>query len=276
MLKNYFKIAWRNLKRNKSYAFINIVGLSLGIACSILIFVLVSYHLSFDNFHKNKDHVYRIVTEWHGGEINYSPAVPSPVGKAVRAEFTFAEKTARVIDYQGVLISIPGAGEVKKFEEESGVAFVEPAFFDILDFPLAEGDKNHVLKNPNSAIITEKYAKKYFGNEAAIGKIIRFKNKLNFTVTGILKDIPINTDRNQEIYFSYENLKDHNKWLAGDSSWGGVYSGSQLFTLLKPSVTVAQVNTQLKSIVQKYYNDRDEKVWQFRLQPLNDIHFNLL
>ena len=274
MIKNYFKIAWRNLIRNKSYASINIVGLSLGIACSILIFVLVSYHLSFDTFHKNKDHVYRIVTEWHDGDISYSPAVPSPVGKAVRSEFTFAEKTARVIDYQGVLISIPGSGEVKKFEEESGVAFVEPEFFDILDFPLVKGNKNQVLKNPNSAIITEKMAKKYFGTEEAIGKIIRFENKVNFTVTGILKDIPINTDRNQEIYFSYENLKDHNKWLAGDSSWGGVYSGSQLFTLLKPSVTVTQVNTQLKNIVQKYYSDRDKKVWQFRLQPLNDIHFN--
>jgi len=274
MLKNYFKIAWRNLIRNKAYAGINIVGLSLGIACSILIFVLVSYHLSFDNFHKNKDQVYRIVTEWHDGEISYSPAVPSPVGKAVRTEFTFAEKTARVIDYQGVLISIPGTGEVKKFEEKSGGAFVEPAFFDILDFPLVKGDKNQVLKNPNSAIITEKLAKKYFGKEVAIGKIIRFNNKINFTVTGILKDLPINTDRNQEIYFSYDNLKDHNKWLAGDSSWGGVYSGSQLFTLLKPSVTVAQVNSQLKSVVQKYYNDRDKKEWQFKLQPLNDIHFN--
>ncbi len=274
MIKNYFKIAWRNLIRNKSYAVINIIGLSLGVACSILIFVLVTYHLSFDTFHKNKDRVYRIVTEWHDGDINYSPAVPSPVGKAVRSEFTFAEKTARVIDYEGVLISIPGTNEVKKFEEETGVAFVEPEFFDILDFPLVEGNKNQVLKNPNSAIITEKLAKKYFGKDAAIGKIIRFDNKINFTVTGILKDIPINTDRKQEIYFSYENLKDHNKWIAGDSSWGGVYSGSQLFTLLKPSVTVAQVNTQLKNIVQKYYSDRDKKVWQFRLQPLSDIHFN--
>jgi ABC-type antimicrobial peptide transport system permease subunit len=274
MIKNYFKIAWRNLKRNKAYAFINIVGLSLGIACSILIFVLVSYHLSFDTFHINKDRVYRIVTEWHDGGINYSPAVPSPVGKAVRSEFTFAEKTARVIDYAGVLISIPGSSEVKKFEEKTGVAFVEPEFFDILDFPLVKGDKNQVLKNPNSAIISEKLANKYFGKEEAVGKVIRFDNNINFTITGILKDIPSNTDRTQEIYLSYENLKEHSKWLAGDSSWGGVYSGSQLFTLLKPSVTVAQVNTQLKSIVQKYYKDRDKNIWVFRLQPLADIHFN--
>lgn len=274
MIKNYFKIAWRNLKRNKSYAFINIIGLALGIACSILIFVLVTYHLSFDTFHKNKDQVYRIITEWHDGEINYSPAVPSPVGKAVRNEFTFAEKTARVIDYQNVLISIPGEKEVKKFKEETGVAFAEPEFFDILDFPLLHGDKNQVLKNPNSAIITEKIAKKYFGTSEATGKTIRFENKINFTITGILKDLPNNTDRTQEIYFSYDNLKEHNKWLAGDSSWGGVYSGSQLFTLLKPSATVASVNTQLQSLIKKYYTGRDVNVWKFRLQPLSDMHFN--
>ncbi|MEO5892102.1 MAG: ABC transporter permease [Ferruginibacter sp.] len=274
MIKNYFKIAWRNLKRNKSYALINIIGLSLGIACSILIFVLVNYHLSFDTFHKNKDRVYRIVTEWHDGNIDYSGAVPSPVGKAVRTEFTFAEKTARVIDFENVLITIPGEKEIKKFKEEKGLVFAEPDFFDILDFPLVKGDKKEVLKNPNSAIISEKLARKYFGDEEAIGKIIKFDNNIDFSITGILKDIPANTDRAQEIYVSYQNLKEHRKWLAGDSSWGGVYSGSQLFTLLKPSVKVAQVNTELKQIVKKYYTGRDANIWQFKLQPLADIHFN--
>lgn len=274
MFSNYFKIAWRNLKRNKSYAFINIVGLSLGIACSILIFVLVTYHLSFDTFHANKDRVYRVVTEWHDGEINYSPAAPSPLGKAIRTEFTFAEKTARVIQYDNVLISIQGEKEVKKFKEKSGAAFVEPAFFDILHFPLLYGNKNSMLKNPNSAIVTEKIAKKYFGDKEPIGQIIRFENKVSFTITGILKDIPSNTDRPQEIYLSYDNLKDYNNWLAGDSSWGGVYSGSQVFTLLKPGVTAASANAQLKSLIKKYYSSRDQNIWRFRLQPLADIHFN--
>ena len=106
MIKNYIKIAWRNLVRNKSYAFINIFGLSLGIACSIVIFTLVSYHLSFDTFHTNKDRIYRIVTEWHDDEVGHSPAVPTPLGKAFRTEYTFAEKTARAIDYPQVLIAV--------------------------------------------------------------------------------------------------------------------------------------------------------------------------
>ncbi len=273
MIKNYFKIAWRNLNRNRSYAFINVVGLSLGVACAILIFTLVTYHLSFDAFHTNKARVYRLVTEWHDETVGHSAAVPQPLGKSFRNDYTFSEKTARVVDYRNTLISLQGADN-KKFKEESGVVFAEPAFFEILDFPLLKGNKKTVLVQPNEAIITEKIAHKYFGKEEATGKTIRLNNHINFIITGILKDLPPNTDRQQEIYLSYSNLRDHNAWIASDSSWGGVYSGSQAFTLLKPGITVAQVNKALPQIVNKYYTGRDTKVWQFKLQPLADIHFN--
>src|SRR5690606_22382708 len=91
---------------------------------------------------------------------------------------------------------------------------------------------------------------------------------------GILEDLPNNTDRHQNIYLSYQNLKDRDAFLASDDSWGGVYSGSQCYTLLKPNVTAAQVNKALKLIVNKHFEGRDAKVWTFKLQPLNDIHFN--
>jgi len=274
MLKNYIKIGWRNLQRNKAYAFINVFGLSLGIACSIVIFTLVSYHLSFDTFHKNKDRVYRIVTEWHDDEVGRSQAVPSPLGKAFQNEFTFAEKTARVIEYNNALIAVPGGKEIKKFKEESGIVYAEPDFFEILDFPLVKGNKQTFLSSPNSAAITEKLARKYFGNDEAMGKTIRVNNHTDFLITGILKDLPPNTDREQEIYVSYSNLKEQSKWIASDSSWGGVYSGCQCFTLLKPGVTKAQVENGMKQLVTKNYTGRDLKVWQFKLQPLADIHFN--
>lgn len=274
MFRNYIKIAWRNLSRNKSYAFINIFGLSLGIACSIVIFTLVSYHLSFDTFHKNKDRIYRIVTEWHEEEVGHSKAIPTPVGKAFRTEYTFGEKTARAVDYHDALVAIPGNAETKKFQEESGILYAEPEFFDIFDFPLVKGNKQNFLSNPNSAAITEKLAKKYFGNEDAMGRTIRINNKTNFLIKGILKDLPPNTDRRQEIFLSYSNLRDQNQWLANDSGWGGVYSGAQCFVLLKPSATVAQANNAFKQIIKKNYTGRDVNVWQFKLQPLADIHFN--
>lgn len=274
MIRNYIKIAWRNLKRNKSYAFINVFGLSLGIACSIVIYTLVSYHLSFDTFHANKERIYRIVTEWHDEEMGYSGAVPSPVGKAFRNEYTFAEKTARVIDYNDALIAVPADKETKKFRESNGIVYTEPAFFDIMNFPLVKGNKQNFLSSPNSAAITEKLATKYFGEADPMGKVIRVNNKTDFIIKGILKDIPPNTDRNQEIYLSYQNLKDQSTWLANDSSWGGVYSGSQCYVLLKPTTTAALANQGLQKIVQNNYTGRDQKVWHFRLQPLSDIHFN--
>jgi putative ABC transport system permease protein len=273
MLKNYFKIGWRNLTRNKTYALINVTGLSLGVACVILIFTLITYHLSFDTYHTNSKRIYRLVTEWHDETVGHSAAVPQPLGKAFRTELPFSEKTARVVDYRNTLIALQGADN-KKFQEENGIVFAEPAFFDIMDFPLLKGNKKTVLVQPNEAIVTEKIAHKYFGKEEAMGKVLRFNNKINFTITGILKDLPPNTDRRQEIYVSYDNLRDHSKWLAGDSSWGGVYSGSQCFTLLKPGISAEQVNKALPQIIKKYYTGRDQKVWQFKLQPLADVHFN--
>jgi predicted permease len=273
MLKNYFKIAWRNLKRNKAYATISVIGLALGMACGILIFTLITYHLSFDTFHNNKDRVYRLYTEWHDDGIGKSQGVPQPLGKTFRNDFTLAEKTARIINFRNNLITITQGNQVKKFNEEDGVAFTEPQYFDILNFPLLKGDKKTILVQPGEAIITEKMAHKYFGDENAIGKVFRLDNKVSFTITGILKDLPANTDRKQQIYVSYGNMDEYTS-KRREENWGGVYSGSEAFTLLKPSVTQAQVSNAMALIVKKHYTGRDLKVWQFKLQPLSDIHFN--
>jgi len=274
MIRNYLKIGWRNLTKNRSYAFINIFGLSLGIACSIVIFTIVKYHLGFDNFHESKDRIYRIVTEWHDDEPGTSEAVPSPVGRAFRSEFTFAEKTARVISYNDALVAMDAGSNRKKFKEESGIAYAEPEFFDIMHFPLLKGNQQNFLSTPNSAAITEKLAKKYFGTEDPMGKTIRINNKTDFIVKGILKDLPNNTDFREEIYLSYQNLIDQSRWLAVDSNWGGVYSGSHCYILLKQNATPAQANQALAQLVKKNFTGRDASVWHFRLQELSDIHFN--
>jgi putative ABC transport system permease protein len=275
MLKNFFTIAWRNLWKNKAYAGVNILGLSLGIGCSLLIFALVSYHLSFDNFHPGKDRIYRIVTEFHDEVADYSQGVPSPLGKAFRKDFDFAEKTARVIGYKDMLISFESGGELKKFEEQSGVAYAEPAFFDIFRFPLMRGNKATILQAPGQALITEKLARKYFGDAAsAMGRTIRVSNKTNFAIVGILQDIPVNTDRRQEIYLSYDDIKDQSKRLASDSSWGSISSDCMCFIRLKPAVRAAQVNQGLAQMGKKYQKGRDAQTIIFRLQPLADIHFN--
>jgi putative ABC transport system permease protein len=274
MFKNYIKIAWRNLSRNKSYAFINVLGLSLGMACGILIFTLVKYHFSFDNFHPDKDRIYRIVTEFHADKIDHSQGVPAPLGKAFRNDYTFAEKTARVVAADNVLVTISTDKVSKKFKEENGVAFAEPEFFDIFNFPLKIGDKRSMLTEPNSAIITQNLADKYFPGENAIGKIIRLENKFDFKIAGILKNIPANTSQKQEIYLSYTSLKLWSSWLANDSSWGGVNSGVQCFVRLKPHVLPADVEKVFPAFRKKYLGEDEINVFFFNLQPLADVHFN--
>jgi putative ABC transport system permease protein len=278
MPRNYFKIAWRNLQRHKAYAFINVIGLSLGIASGILIFTLVSYHLSFDNFHNNKERIYRIVSNYnYDGSVEHQQGVQQPLGKVFRSDYSFNEKVARVLVYRSAFITLPGEKEVKKFNEEKGIAFAEPEFFDVFNFPLVQGDKTTALKEPNSAIITRQIAKKYFGNENAIGKIIRYafsSSSIDFKITGILEDLPNNTDRKQEIYFSYSNLKDRNPRLGRDDNWGSVSSSMQCFILLKPGVSKADVEKVFPAFNKKYLDPEDAKLTQFILQPLSDIHFN--
>jgi predicted permease len=274
MFKNYFKIGWRNLLRHKSYAAINIIGLSLGIACAILIFTLVTFHLGFDRFHPDFGRIYRITTEFHDEKIDYNAAVPQPLGEHFFKDYTFAEVTARITDFPNSLITLTGEKDAKKFQEEKGIAYTDPSFFDIFNYPLLKGDKRTALTQPNTAIITESLAKKYYGAADPIGKTFRVDNKVNYTITGVLKDLPPNTDRKQDIYVSYVTMKQRYSWFASDSSWQNVYSGCKCYVRLKPSITAEQVNKAFPQMSKKYYSGRDAKIWQFRLQPLADVHFN--
>ena len=276
MIKNYFKIGWRNLARNKTYAAINIVGLSLGCACSILLFTIVSYHLSFENFNHNKDRIYRIVTEVHSDNTFYSRGTPSPLAKALRNDYSFVEKAVRVAVFWKMPVNIISANnEIKKFNEDNGIAITTSDFFDIFNFPLEKGNIKTALIEPNTAIITNRLAKKYFGNEVATGKIIRINNAVDVMITGVFKDLPLNTDRTQEIYVSDKNLRDFSDWQARDDTWGGFSSETNTFLLLKPGFTAASVERTFPQLMNKYYaNNSNKSIFRFKMQALNDIHFN--
>jgi putative ABC transport system permease protein len=273
MFRSNIRIAWRNLRKNSSYTFINILGLSSGIACVILIYTLVSYQLSFDRFHPDANRIFRVVTIFHQENTEYQSGVPQPLGKAFQNDYSYADAAARVCVYNTALISLPYEKEVKKFEEDDGVAYADPGFFDIFRFPLLKGGSGPVLTEPNTALITQQLATKYFGSEEPVGKIIRYNNKWDFRVTGVLQDIPNNTDRRQEIYLAYVNLKDMDGKLASDSSWGQVRSGMNFFIRIKPGADPAFIDRQFPALVKKYDPD-DATTTTFRLQPLTDIHFN--
>src|SRR5882762_5164861 len=245
MLVNYIKIARRNIFRNKAYSTINVLGLALGIGCAILIFSLVTFHMSYDTFHSKKDRIYRITTEFHQEGISREPNVPQPMGAAFRNGYSFAEKVAMVYTRMGSLVSIQSAQGETRFKET--VAFAEPELFDILDFPLIQGDKHKALTEANTAIITKRMADRLFGGQNPIDQFIRLDNQWDFRVTGILEDLPVNTDRQEEIYLSYSNLRDYDPWLAGDS-WRGVSGGMHCFILLKPDVAPSDVDIALGQV----------------------------
>lgn len=274
MLKNLLTTAWRTLGRQRTYTAINVLGLALGCGCALLIFTLIAYQVSFDTFHREVGRIYRVVTTFHEENTEYQTGVPQPLGRAFLNEFTFAEQSARVDVYTRALISLPEERDAPKFQEESGVAYADPGFFDIFRFPLLKGDPRTVLTEPNQALITARIAQKYFGTEDAIGRILRYDNKTNFKVTGILADLPDNTDRHQEIYLSYANLKDKGAYFASDSSWGNTDGNMQFFIRLRPGIKAETVNKALPSLVRKYYEPEGAKITEFSLQPLTDIHFN--
>lgn len=271
MLRSYLTLAFRNITRYAAYASINVSGLTLGITCAMLIFSLVAYHLNFDTFHSDSDRIYRFVTEQHRDNVSYVRSVPPAFGKTFRDTYTFAEKVARLCTTYESLISFEDGGQLKKFTETA--AFADPEFFEIFNFPLASGSKNKVLTDPNTALITENMARKFFGTESPIDKIIRLNNAIDFRITGVLRDIPDNTDMRSEIYLSYASIGQYNEWYEADDSWGGITSEIETFGRLREGLTSAEVEAVLPELV-KRYRPQSRNLHVYKLQPLDDMHFN--
>ncbi len=279
MLRNYLKIAYRTLLRYKAYTALNVLGLTLGLTCAILIYMMVSFHLSFDGYHKNADRVVRIVSYFNTPDGDFeTPGVPAPLGNAARAEIAPLEKVSMVYSENSVTLALMEGGvPTKKFKEDNGgLFFVEPDLFSILDIKILKGNVQD-FKQPNVVFLTEKIAKKYYGDKDPIGKILRLFANLDVKVVGIVQDFSTNTDIRGSIIVSYatrETLSpDWGKYMK--NHWGGINSSTQCFALLKPNTTVAQVQKLANSFLRSHYDKPEEKKSQFLyIQPLSDIHFN--
>lgn len=279
MLQNYLKIAYRTLLRYKAYTALNVLGLTLGLTCAILIFMMVKFHLSFDQYHSKADRIVRIVSLFNTPDGEFHTAgVPAPLGEAARSEIAPLEEVSMVYTENNVTVALmEGNVPTKKFKEDNGgVFFVEPDLFSILDIKILKGNVQD-LKQPNVVFLTEKTVKKYYGDTDPIGKILRFDAKLNVKVAGVIQDFPSNTDIKGAMIASYatrdtydpsfpENMKKH---------WGGVNSATQCYALLKPNTTIAQVQKLTPAFMAKHYTNAEERKSRLlHIQPLADIHFN--
>src|SRR5258705_420343 len=275
MIKNYFKTAFRNLLRRKNYTIINIAGLAAGIAICLVIFIVIRYEMSFDDYHKKKDRIYRVLTEYHHADspdIFYGKGVPSPLPLALKTNFPQVEKVATVYSEGNDQIQVldDNGQPIKKFKEEHGVFFTEPSLFDIFDFKWLAGNASS-LKDPNSVILTQTIAEKYFGDwQFAIGKTIKWNNKDILKITGILADIPGNTDLQLKVVISFGT--GYTADFAKSTNWDGTGSSYGCYILLPMDVSASSFNTRLRAFVKKMKSpeNKDSHI----LQPLNKIHYD--
>nr|WP_315402100.1 ABC transporter permease [uncultured Sphingobacterium sp.] len=278
MIKSYIKIAVRNLKRNITISFINICGLALGIATCLLIGLYITDELSYDRFNNQADRIVRVVFKGKvkGGDIKESHVMP-PVAPTMKAELSDVEETARLRMGGRPLFQVGN-----QVFHDAQLAYVDASFFKIFTLPLLKGDPLTALTEPNTAIISETMATKYFNTSDVIGKELPVKgNGPILKIMGVMKDIPKNSHFNFDIFTSIEALED-----ARSTSW--MTSEYYTYALLKKDATVKQVETKLATLFDKHvgpqfmagfgmsyedYKKTGNKIGLY-LQPLTDIHLH--
>ncbi|MEB2779845.1 ABC transporter permease [Algoriphagus sp. C2-6-M1] len=277
MLKIYSKIAWRNLKKGKHVTLINIFGLTLGITAAFLLFTVVSYELSFDNFQSNSERIYRVVTqdEYSDG-MDYTPGVSPPVPEALQTDLSGIEAIVPVVN-STVFITTEKA--VTNTGENNFV--IEDAFFtasdysSLFDVEILAGDLK-VLDLPGQVALTETEAKRLFGTwENAFGKAMLLSKRIEVTVGAIVADIPDNSNFRFNMLASYKTLQSNEDVFEYYfDEWGSFSSNFQLYVMLPESSSVVQIDQQLVTFAEKNYKDRGTSKKLFFLQAMEDIHFD--
>ncbi len=278
MIKNYFKIAVRNLLKHKAYSIINVLGLALGMACCILILLYVQHELSYDRHHQNAERIYRVAADLKFGGNHFQMAVaPAPMAEALVREFPEVAAAARFRNYGSALVKKDGG---QNFKEER-VIFADNAIFDIFTLPLLAGEAAAALTAPNTVVINQTTAKKYFGDANPVGQTLLFDNSEAYKVTGVFADMPDNG------HFHFDFIAA----LAGsEESKGTAWLGNNFSTylLLKAGANLAALQAKFPAMIEKYMGPTVQQflgitLEQFRgqgnfanyyLQPLRDIHLH--
>ncbi len=258
MLKNYFKTAWRNLIGNISFSIINILGLAIGMASAILILLWIQNELSHDRFHEKKDRIYVVNNrDKFEGEIHSWNQTPKILAKTLKQEYPDVEDAVRYTD----LIFLFSVGD--KHLNVNG-AIADPGFLNVFSFPLLNGNTN-ALKEDNHIVLTEKLAIKLFGNKNAMGKTVKIDSSDNFTVSGVLKDLPNNTRFSFEYLLPWSYLK---KIKGDDDYWGN--NSVKTYILLKPGVSQTKFDAKIQNITSSHSKDGENSTQQVFTQLFSD------
>ncbi len=290
MFKNYFKTAFRSLTRNRNYTIINIAGLAVGIAVCMMIFIIIQYQTSFDNFHSKKDRVYRVLTESHhenAATITYGKNVPFPMPPALKTAFPQLEQIAPVYaSHNDELQVLDGNGTpVKNFKEQSGVFYTSPSFFNMFNFPLIAGSYES-LKDPNNVLLTKEIAENYFGDwKTAVGKTIKIRGYYSMDaglfqfpatalkVSGILATIPANTDFQLKLVVAWgTDFTGDKEYGFAQPQWNQSAPDFGCYVLLPPNISARSFNQKLSAYAQKVQSADNKD--SYLIQPLSAVHYD--
>jgi ABC-type antimicrobial peptide transport system permease subunit len=289
MIKNYFKTAFRSLARNRNYTIINISGLAVGIAVCLIIFLIIQYHTSFDNFHSKKNRIYRVLTEVHhadAGDITYAKNVPFPMPAGLKAEFPDVDVAPIYASHNDELQVVDDNGApVKNFKEQSGVFYTSPSFFNMFDFPLIAGSYAS-LKDPNNVLLTKETAEKYFGDwKTAMGKTIKITGYYSMgaglfqfppvalKVSGILATIPANTDFQLKLVVAWgTDFTGDKQYGFQQPGWNQSAPDFGCYVLLPENVSTSNFNQQINAYAGKVQSADNKD--SYIIQPLSAVHYD--
>jgi ABC-type antimicrobial peptide transport system permease subunit len=274
MLKNYLKTILRSLLRERSNTIINIIGLTLGITGSLVLFLVIKESHSFDKYHTHRDRIYRVISKSNSnGGINLTQAIPAVMPEVFKNEFPEVKEIAFTSYRRGALISIQQPNsEVKKYEEPKGTVFTEPSFFKIFDRKIIAGSAENGLNEPNEAIISRKWATKYFGRIDVLDEIISYEHT-DYKITAVMEDYPSNTDLPFDLILSYATIKKS----YDTRGWHDLNDNDNCYFLLEENKSIGQVEAKLPTFVKKYYGEGDQNPFSktLAIQPLGNIHSDM-
>ena len=280
MLRNYFKITWRNLRHHSFYTGLNIFGLSLGISGALMLFLFIQYHLAFNTHQRQAAQIYRVVTDLSldDGSVKNENGAPVALATAIRNEIPQVKDQAFLFsNYRDLAftVAIPQVRNGPKlFSEHGNIGFADGHWFKLFDYEWIAGDPANALEQPNTVVLMGRQAVKYFGNENPIGKIIRI-NHQDVRITGLLKDPTEHADNKINIFISGSSLKIFYPDMYSDmeTSWGWINSSNAIFLLLPEGLSPVTINQSIVRLTKEHMGDL-AKYYDFHLQPLNELHFD--
>lgn len=263
MFGNYLKVAIRNIIRHKGYSFINIAGLAVGMACFILIALWVRDELSYDKFHLNADRLY-LVTDYEkytdGDELNFLVNPPELAPTLVR-EYPEIVNSARFNSRPGRVIRYKD-----KFFSEDRLAVADPSFFELLSFQFIQGEPSQALSTPNSIVITQRMAEKYFGDTDPMGKTLQVDGELDFTVTGVMHNVPTNSHLNFDFLVHFSNARKFGLTIEG---WGSYAYWT--YVMIAENTDLGELSRKITGEIKRH---DEEAIVELSLQPVTDIHLS--